>query len=208
MNILIKVVEAGLLLGMVWVVVGMFTTPTVKTPVNSQSPVSTTETVASFDVNKIIKAELFGKTKAIKPILPKGPAVAPALAHSIRLKGTVLAGERSVALIQPKANGKVDVFHVGDQIMPGISLRRIEKLRILIEVNGRRQAVMLEGSMNSLANTSTTSVPSMMGAQPTAATSAASAQPAARTLSSPGNSILGAQPEATAQPMATRRSRP
>lgn len=97
----------------------------------------------AISVQALINSAPFG----LREKAPKQAVKAPSPSRrDIKLTGTVLAGQDSVAIIAPGRGKKPEVFHPGDTISPGVMLKTVEKQRILIEVGNRLEAVSLEKS--------------------------------------------------------------
>ncbi|MDX8412144.1 MAG: PDZ domain-containing protein, partial [Mariprofundaceae bacterium] len=50
----------------------------------------------------------------------------------IKLHGTVVSDERSLAMLSSRPGAAVEVYHVGDVILPGVTLSAVEAMRIVV----------------------------------------------------------------------------
>jgi len=137
-------VEIALVLALAWVVAGVLVPrPPVEPTVAAPAP--TRSETAAEDVRAVIDAQPFGpwqpKKAAPKVTKPKPKPVVSKL--NAKLLGTVVAGEKSVAIIRPKPGAAVDVFHIGDNLLPGVRVQAIEAQRVVLDVHGRLEALWL-----------------------------------------------------------------
>jgi len=133
-------------LALAWVLAGMLAQT--KAPATTTSPLRT-ERVAPDPGNvtrNLLGMTPFGEMRQRKQTPPNKIRAAVPSHLPIILRGTVMAGADSVAVIEPRPGVKPDIFHIGDSILPGVVLRRVENRRILIESNGRLEMIMLMGA--------------------------------------------------------------
>jgi len=99
------------------------------------------------DLSKLVAVPLFGKApqqtqKAVK----KKPTPVVLKPLTIRLLGTVVAGEASSVILSLTERGKQQVFTVGDYIQPGVKLHYVDTNAMLVERAGRLERIVLEYS--------------------------------------------------------------
>jgi len=91
---------------------------------------------------KIVAVPLFGKRTRIPSVPEFRPVEAVPTRLNIRLLGTVLAGERSLAIIQVN-RGKENVIVLGGNIQQGVVLKQVEENAIIVSHRGRMERVMM-----------------------------------------------------------------
>jgi len=141
-----RVTEAGLVLLAAWLVAGMLTGGSVEKVV--QGTANPDAAAQLPDVAKISTFPLFGR-QAVAPPVPvaTAPAVAAPTRLNIRLLGTVVAGDRSMAVMQLGA-GEEQVVFVGEDIQSGVILEQVETDAIVVDNRGRREKVLMaKGSL-------------------------------------------------------------
>jgi len=162
-----RVVEAGLVLLAAWLVAGWLTGGMVDQAIqdisNHDVAMQAPDTVA------IAAFPLFGK-QVVAPVAPVASTpVAPAPTRlNIRLLGTVVAGDRSLAIMQLGA-GEEKVVFINQDIQPGVSLELVEADAIVVNNRGRKEKVLMaKGSLGSGASVvQPTNVPAEMTSQRT-----------------------------------------
>ncbi len=95
---------------------------------------------------------LFGKA-AVKPVAREAfaPVAAAPTRLNIRLLGTMVAGDRSSAVMK-LGKGKEKVVFIGEAIQPGVLLKEVEVDAIIVDNRGRREKVLMaKGSLGSVA---------------------------------------------------------
>jgi len=142
-----RISEAMIVLTLAWFVAGWWMDGDTSTPVlqTSAGPVA-----ASLPkITDISAAALFGKA-AVKAVAAKSvaPVAAAPTRLNIRLLGTVVAGDRSSAVMKLGV-GKEKVVFVGEAIQPGVILEQVEVDAIIVDNRGRREKVLMaKGSLN------------------------------------------------------------
>jgi len=147
-------IEFGLVIALAWTVAGIVLQPgqtPVSAPDKQKEQAPGTDTAVS--IKSLLSVDLFGKQQTKRHIIRKQvrkPPVAVPTHRSILLLGTVVAGVQSAALLIPERGKKQDVYYIGDSILPGVVLKRVESQRIVIEANGKLEVVMLAGMKNTI----------------------------------------------------------
>jgi len=145
-----RISEAMIVLTLAWFVAGWWMDGDTSTPVlqTSAGPVA-----ASLPkITDISASALFGKA-AVKAVAAKSvaPVAAAPTRLNIRLLGTVVAGDRSSAVMKLGV-GKEQVVFIGEAIQPGVILTQVEVDAIIVDNRGRREKVLMaKGSLNSAA---------------------------------------------------------
>jgi len=134
-------IEVVMVLALSWIVAGIFVKPLMPGAGQLSSGFLVAED-HSVNIGNLITTVPFGKPAVVER--SNGPVVKSRLA--IKLLGTIVAGDLSAALVQPKPGAAEEVFHIDDVIMSGVILKGVESTRILIDVSGRREIIMLDES--------------------------------------------------------------
>ncbi|MDX8413533.1 MAG: type II secretion system protein GspC [Mariprofundales bacterium] len=103
------------------------------------------------DLQAILDQHLFGKPLAKPKVLPKAKPVAPPppvtkvpINLNAKLVGTVMAGDHSLAMILPMPGKPVDIYYIGDAIIPRVSLRKVFADHVLLDADGDSRELWLD----------------------------------------------------------------
>ncbi|MDX8392808.1 MAG: type II secretion system protein N [Mariprofundaceae bacterium] len=145
-----RIAEAMIVLALAWFVAGWWMGGDTSKPAlqTTSGPVAASLPKAA----DIAAVALFGKA-VVKQVAqkPAAPVAAAPTRLNIRLLGTVVAGERSSAVMKLGA-GKEQVVFIGEAIQPGVMLTQVEVDAIVVDNRGRREKVLMaKGSLNSAA---------------------------------------------------------
>jgi general secretion pathway protein C len=137
-----RYIELLMVILLAWFVTSWWQTGDIKGALMLTTLDASQEAKPLLDIKKIANTPIFGVKKAL-PIVQKEvikPVVLSRL--KITLLGTVLAGERSAAVVA--LNGKQQVFVLGDTIQAGVTLTRVEAAAIVIDNSGRIERIELK----------------------------------------------------------------
>lgn len=137
-----RYIELFMVVLLAWVVTSWWQTGDIKGEFTLSTLDETQEVKPLLDIKKMVVIPIFGAKKA-RPIVQKKvikPVVLSRL--NIVLLGTVLAGERSAAVVA--LNGKQQAFVLGDAIQAGVTLTRVEAAAIVINNSGRVERIELK----------------------------------------------------------------
>jgi len=146
-----RAVEAVLVLTLAWLVAAWLTgNPSVGMDEASRPGGLTVDAALHRpDVNDMAAIPLFGK-QVVEPAAPAAPVRPVAAAPSrlnIRLLGTIVAGDRSSAVMK-LGSAKEQVVFTGHDIQPGVTLEEVETDAIVVDNRGRREKVLMaKGSL-------------------------------------------------------------
>ncbi|MDQ6963861.1 MAG: type II secretion system protein N [Mariprofundales bacterium] len=124
------------------------------------SPVANGDQRQTVDIQDIIDHHLFGRPVVVVKPTPK-PAPPPppppvvkrvAVKLNAKLVGTVVAGEHSVAMIMPMPGRAVDLYYVGDVIIPRVTLRQVFVDHVLLDADGDVRELWLDKRAQAAAN--------------------------------------------------------
>jgi general secretion pathway protein C len=113
-------------------------------PPSPQGPRAAPAPLAPDEVQRLLASDPFGNAKAAGA--PVSQTVAPPSRLQVHLRGTV-AGDRAdsyAILLVPEAGPRDDVYRLGQEIAPGVSLARIERDQVVVLNHGREETVALE----------------------------------------------------------------
>jgi len=147
-----RVAEAGLVLLAAWLVAGWLTGGVVDQAMRGS--VNSDAVVQGPDAAAIAAFPLFGKqaVAAGAPVVSAPVAAAPTRLN-IRLLGTVVAGDRSMAVMQLDV-GEEKVVFIKQDILPGVTLELVEADAIVVDNRGRKEKVLMaKGSLGVVAPT-------------------------------------------------------
>lgn len=138
-----RLVEVLLLLLLVWIVAGWILSDD-NAEVSRSELTSTVVNGSSLDIELILNTPLFGdmKNKESVPVQIVKP-VAPS-SMKIQLLGTVVAGEKSAAVVMTKGMKDQKVLFLGDSVHPGVVLEKVMAEEIIFNRNGELERVALQ----------------------------------------------------------------
>ncbi|MEE4640079.1 MAG: type II secretion system protein N [Wenzhouxiangella sp.] len=87
--------------------------------------------------------DLFGESVSARPVT----VAVPAARTELQLRGLMSGGDQAFAIIAD-ARGHEQVFQIGDELPDGSRLSAIEPLQILLERDGRREALAIERELS------------------------------------------------------------
>ncbi|MDX8408996.1 MAG: type II secretion system protein GspC [Mariprofundales bacterium] len=117
---------------------------------DSVQDASINPTLVKVDVEQIVVANLFGKPVSIasqpKPVAPPPPppVVKAPIQLNAKLVGTVVAGDHSVAMILPMAGKAVDIFYIGDAVIPRVTVKAILADHVVLDADGDKRELWLD----------------------------------------------------------------
>jgi len=109
------------------------------------------QAAAKPDIDRLASSHLFGKQAVQAPAAAQSPApvVAAPTQLNIRLMGTVVAGDRSSAVMR-LGNGKEKVYFVHEEIQAGVMLEEVQVDAVIVDNRGRKEKVLMaKGSLGS-----------------------------------------------------------
>lgn len=142
-----KWMEVVLVVLAAWFVAGLFVASN-EVPLQDVSKaikaeVPTTEVDSRF----IEKVHLFGQPR----VAPKAPQViqpteTPVSVSRLNIKliGTVVAGDKSAAMVSVGTSKKQAVFFLKEEIQSGVTLEEVEPMEIVVNNRGKRERISLE----------------------------------------------------------------
>lgn len=96
------------------------------------------------DTKMILETPLFGEVRKSALTSEEKPKVVAPSRLNIRLIGTVVAEDRSAAVVEMKRGGGQELFFVGDTMQPGVRLQEVEVDAIVVDHGGRLERIEIE----------------------------------------------------------------
>ncbi|MDQ6988762.1 MAG: type II secretion system protein N [Mariprofundaceae bacterium] len=87
---------------------------------------------------------LFGDANQVTTEQPVTPLIVQQSKLNIKLVGTVVAGERSAAVVTINGSKEQLVFFVHDEVQPGVKLIGVEVLAIVLDNRGQQERISIE----------------------------------------------------------------
>ncbi|MDQ6951781.1 MAG: type II secretion system protein N [Mariprofundales bacterium] len=95
------------------------------------------------DLATLISLPLFGVNTVVVRKTPVVAVVAAVTHLNIRLLGTVVAGARSLAVLQMNG-GKDKVIFIGQPLQPGVVLKRVEIYAVVVDNHGHLERITMK----------------------------------------------------------------
>jgi len=117
---------------------------------HQKNPIDSTPTVIKYkqvalkktDSVSLDKVNLFGSPPAVKKV--ETVQVAKPSRLNIKLIGTVVAGQKSAAMVNVNSSKQQQVFFIDEEIQPGVVLRQVEATSIVLDNRGKSERISLE----------------------------------------------------------------
>ncbi|MDX8382617.1 MAG: type II secretion system protein N [Ghiorsea sp.] len=111
----------------------------------AQSSSQNTVKTSHADASVLQQVDLFGKKEdEAKPEVVATPLVVKASKLNVKLIGTVVAGERSAAVVKMNGSREQQVFFVGNEMQPGVTLDLVEATAIVVSNRGQQERISIE----------------------------------------------------------------
>lgn len=145
-----RVTEVVLVMMLAWVLTSWWVSvpvPTLKLATHSQ--LNASPALGKTAIQNMADIALFGVMQRDTPkIKVAAPKVVVASRLDIKLLGTVVAGERSAAVVALKGAAKQQVFFLHDTIQSGVTLDAVEVDAIVVDNQGKPERIGLYKSKN------------------------------------------------------------
>jgi len=141
-----RIIEAAILLALAWMLAGWLSGGMDEPAIHGMAHPDAAEPP---DVVEIAAFPLFGRQASVSAGPKSGsvPPVAATTRLNIRLLGTVVAGDRSSAVMR-LGSGKEMVVFIGGDIQPGVRLEQVDSVSIVVDNRGRKEKVLMaKGSL-------------------------------------------------------------
>lgn len=134
--------EIGLVVLGVWLLASWLMPSDIK--VDETNHANVVQQIAHVDAKLIQNTPLFGSVEKVAVAEKKSAKPVAPSKLSIKLKGTVVADEKSAAVVVMKSEKEQRVFVVGDTMQPGVVLHSVEEDAIVVDNQGELERVELE----------------------------------------------------------------
>lgn len=96
----------------------------------------------TFDYTPLQMQPIFGNVAPVEKVA-EAPRPVVASRLNIRLLGTIVAGERSAAIVLINGGSAQQMFTIGSQMQPGVLLEAVEADAIVVDNHGRKERIQL-----------------------------------------------------------------
>lgn len=141
--------EYSLVVLAAWMIAGLWVADDMALPVASQQLVLKHESVGkdkAVDVASFKDIHLFGDMDEAEGAnnVVSAPLVVQPSKLNIILVGTVVAGARSAAVVTMNGSKEQMVFFTGSEILPGVVLKSVEVMAIVLDNRGQQERISIE----------------------------------------------------------------
>jgi len=100
---------------------------------------------SSVSIEAVLNNAPFGRPEmvVVKPISKAAKVVAPSKLN-IKLHGTVVTDKGSVAMVAARAGAPLEVYRIGDRILPGVTLSQVESSRVVVKTASGFEEIWME----------------------------------------------------------------
>ncbi len=142
-----KWMEVVLVVLAAWFVVGLFIAPNSMPSMGVSKVIEAELPTTGVDARLLQQVHLFGQPSAPKknPQAVKAK-IAPVVVSrlNIKLMGTVVAGDKSAAMVTVGSGKKQAVFFLKEEIQPNVTLEEVEPTEIVVNNRGKRERIGIE----------------------------------------------------------------
>ncbi len=133
-------IEIVLAIAIIGLMLSWFSDQQTRIPTTAKEQQST-----QADIKGIVQAMIFG-SPATK-VLPRQPIVKPTVVNShlqLTLIGTILAGDKSAAIMMVGTTHQQKTFLLHDNIQQGVILKKVEKYAVIVNNHGKLERIVLK----------------------------------------------------------------
>ena len=142
-----KWVELALVVFAAWLIAGLFVSNTSSPSYMVEKNEGTKVVETQYDETLLQKVNLFGEPRRVasNPVAQQ-PKTAPVTVSRLNIKliGTVVAGDKSAAMVTVGTSKKQAVFFLKEAIQPGVTLEEVEPTEIVVNNRGKRERISIE----------------------------------------------------------------
>ncbi len=139
--------EIFLVLLAAWLLAGLFASNPLEKSKHVLVNENSGETSEAFDASLLRGVDLFGEMAVPKDVpaqeKPKNEPVKESRLQ-IKLIGTVVAGDKSAAMVSAGGSRKQEVFFLHEAIQPNVTLEEVEATAIVVSNRGKRERISIE----------------------------------------------------------------
>ena len=98
------------------------------------------------DINLLQRTPLFGKAASEQAVTQPQKEDKPVTASRLNIKliGTVVAGDKSAAMVSVQSSRKQEVFFLHEEIQPRVTLEEVAATEIVVSNHGKRERISIE----------------------------------------------------------------
>ena len=142
-----KWVELALVVLLAWLVAALFVSNTPSPTLMAEKTKGTQVAEALVDDTLLQNVNLFGQSRSVasKPVTQQ-PETTPVTESRLNIKliGTVVAGDKSAAMVTVGGSKKQAVFFLNEEIEPNVKLIEVEPTEIVVSNRGKRERISIE----------------------------------------------------------------
>ena len=143
-----KFLEISLILLMAWLISSALM-PSNQAPISTKHTIETT-TITNQPPKMTSNAAIFGamhiQQKPQPQAVPNKPSPIQVSPLTIKLLGTIVAGEHSSAIVRLKVGSKQQTFSLHDIVQAGVRLEQVELDAIVVQRNGKSERILMQKS--------------------------------------------------------------
>ncbi len=104
------------------------------------------QVMQGVDINLLQRTPLFGKAASQQVVTQPQKEDKPVKASRLNIKliGTVVAGDKSAAMVSVQSSRKQEVFFLHEEIQPRVTLEEVAATEIVVSNHGKRERISIE----------------------------------------------------------------
>ncbi len=138
--------EIGLVVLAAWLVSGWWTNSEHGALLSAQTNEQVHPVAQDVDINLLRQTPLFGQVASQQAVTQPQKEDKPVVESRLNIKliGTVVAGEKSAAMVSVQSSRKQEVFFLHEEIQPHVTLEEVAATGIVVNNHGKRERISIE----------------------------------------------------------------
>ena len=138
--------EIGLVVLAAWLVSGWWTNSEHGALPSAQTNGQVHPVAQDVDINLLRQTPLFGQASSQQAVTQPRKEDKPVVESRLNIKliGTVVAGEKSAAMVSVQSSRKQEVFFLHEEIQPHVTLEEVAATEIVVNNHGKRERISIE----------------------------------------------------------------
>ena len=138
--------EIGLVVLAAWLVSGWWTNSEHGALPSAQTNEQVHPVAQDVDINLLRQTPLFGQVASQQAVTQLRKEDKPVVESRLNIKliGTVVAGEKSAAMVSVQSSRKQEVFFLHEEIQPHVTLEEVAATEIVVNNHGKRERISIE----------------------------------------------------------------